>query len=102
MKKNEVIMLFVEDTTENGLSNIGVRYEILPAYFGNEDPLPLGYALVEVDEGILKVPYYKAETSNGYEQFALEEASLATEAEIQILFGQLESTIQHARDFAQK
>lgn len=102
MKKNEVIKLLVEDATERGLANIDIRYETVPAYFGNEAILPLGYALVEVEEGILKVPYYSAEALDGYERFAYEEADIATEEEVKKLVENLESQLKNIRALAQK
>ena len=102
MKKNEVLEMLSVESTEKGLSNIGVRYGTISATLGYEEVLPLGYALIEVDEGILKVPYFRADASDGYEQFAYEEAEIATEEELDAILKNAEEQQGIIRAFVSK
>lgn len=81
IKKDEVLeALRTHGGNEKALANLMNDYIIIP-YPYEEDVtsglrIPIGYALIQVAEGYLRMPYYKFLCDHGYEQFDLEEAKI--------------------------
>lgn len=102
-KHTELISSLRRDPTERGLSDLDVKYYIVPV--DPNDLVNIGLVLVPVEEGIAVLPYTAVLPEEGFEQLNLRDAHLLdperAEYYLRLLEGEL-ATLMEARLLLEK
>lgn len=80
MTHAQVLLLLAPDPTERGLSGLAEDCKWDYTIFRHADgPDVIGYAIIRVDNGLLKIPYDAVTLGDGWEHFCLDQAQIMPE-----------------------